>query len=78
MSEMSDDEVKQNLQVVSITVNFGVQDVRRLRPDWSVESCEHFIDSVYQDLSAELREVGDDFMLRVIQRIEENEREEKN
>ena len=78
MSEMSDDEVKQNLQVVSITVNFGVDAVRQIRPDWPVEKCEHFIDSVYQDLSAELREAGDEFMLRVIQTIEENEREEKN
>jgi hypothetical protein len=78
MSEMSDDDVKQNLQVVSITVNFGVDSVRQIRPDWPVEKCEHFIDSVYRELSEEAREAGVDFMRRVIEQIEEEERGAKN
>ena len=78
VSEMSEEEVKRNLQVVSITVNFGVENVRQIRPDWPVEKCEHFIDTVYRDLVAETQEAGADFMRRVIERIEEDERGEKN
>lgn len=70
MSELTEDEIRENLQVVSITVNFGVADVRRLRPDWDDEQCEHFIDSVYRELSAEAHEAGIAFMERVMFQLE--------
>lgn len=78
MAEMTDEEISQNLQVVSITVNFGVDDVRRLRPDWSVEECEHLIDSLYRELAEEAKEAGTAFILRVIQKIEEEQRGAQN
>lgn len=76
--EMSEEQVRENLQVVSITVNWGVADILRMRPDWSVEKAEHFIDSVYQELSAEAREAGDAFLQRVIAIVEEEERGQEN
>lgn len=75
---MTDEEIKNNLQVVSITVNFGVDDVLRLRPDWPVEECEHLIDSLYRELAEEAKEAGTAFILRVIEKIEEEQRGSQN
>lgn len=78
MSEMTDEEIKNNLQVVSITVNFGVEDVLRIRPDWPVEECEHLIDSLYREVAAEAKESGVAFITRVIEKIEDEQRGAQN
>jgi hypothetical protein len=59
MSEMSEQEIRENFQIISITVKWTAEDIRRRRPNWSAEECEHFIDSSYQEIAAEAQEAGD-------------------
>ena len=74
VSEMSDAEVNEEFQIVSITVSWGVDDLLRLYPDWTTEEAEHFIDSSYREISAEAREAGDSMIHKIVEEIERGDR----
>ena len=78
MSEMTEDEIRESFQVISITVSWGVEDILRKYPDWTVEQAEHFIDSSYQEIAAEAREAGDRMIEAVVQAIQERHVEASN
>lgn len=69
-NEMSDDQVKESFQIISITVSWGVADMLRMYPDWTEEQAEHFIDSSYQEIAAEAREAGDRIIHGIVEEIE--------
>jgi hypothetical protein len=76
--EMSDDQVDQEFQIISITVSWGVEDLLRLYPDWTTEEAEHFIDSSYREISAEAREAGDRMIHKIVEEIERGDRGASN
>ena len=78
VSEMSDAEVNEEFQIVSITVSWGVDDLLRLYPDWTTEEAEHFIDSSYREISAEAREAGDRMIHKIVEEIERGDRGASN
>jgi len=63
VSEMSDDQVAESL---------------RLYPDWTEEQAEHFIDSSYREIAAEVREAGDSMIHKIVEEIERQGREASN
>lgn len=76
--EMTDDEIREELQIVSIVVKWGVPDILRVRPDWTIEQAEHFIDSSYQEIAAEAREAGDKMIDGIIEEMEKYGKEARN
>jgi len=78
VSEMSDDQVAESFQIISITVSWGVADILRLYPDWTEEQAEHFIDSSYREIAAEVREAGDSMIHKIVEEIERQGREASN
>jgi 6-phosphogluconate dehydrogenase len=69
MSEMSEQEIRENFQIISITVKWTADDIQRRRPHWSVEECEHFIDSSYQEIAAEAQEAGDRMIDSILEEL---------
>lgn len=78
MSEMSDDQVAESFQIISITVSWGVADILRLYPDWTPDEAEHFIDSSYREIAAEVREAGDSMIHKIVKEIERGDRGASN
>ena len=76
--EMTDDEIREELQIVSIVVKWGVPDILRVRPDGTIEQAEHFIDSSYQEIAAEAREAGDKMIDGIIEEMEKYGKEARN
>lgn len=77
-NEMSDEEVRDEFQIISITVKWGVADILRRKPEWTVEQAEHFIDSAYQEIAAEAREAGDSMIDGIITEMENNGKEQEH
>ena len=72
------DGLRDDVQVISINVKWTVDDIKRVRPNWSVERCEHFIDSSYQEIAAEAREAGDKMIAEILEEIDKNGQEARN
>lgn len=77
-NEMSDDQVKESFQIISITVSWKVSDLLRMYPDWTEEQAEHFIDSSYREIAAEAREAGDRMIHAIVEEIERGDRGAQN
>lgn len=78
VSEMTDDEVKEEFQIITITLSWGVDDILRLYPAWTVAQAEHFIDSSYREILAEAREAGDALIHQIVAEIEEDANAKEN
>jgi hypothetical protein len=75
---MSEDQVKESFQIISITVSWGVADLLRMYPDWTEEQAENFIDSSYREIAAEAREAGDRMIQEIVDEIERQNRGASN
>ena len=71
MSEISDQEIYENFQIIAITVRWTVDDILRRKPEWTVEEAEHFIDSAYREIAAEAQEAGDRMIDAVLEKMED-------
>jgi hypothetical protein len=67
---MSEQEIRENFQIVSITVKWTADDIQRRQPHWTVEECEHFIDSAYREIAAEAQEAGDRMIDDILREME--------
>lgn len=77
-NKMSDDEVRDEFQIISINVKWSVADILRRKPEWTVEQAEHFIDSAYQEIAAEAREASDRVIDGIIKEMEKNAEEQNH
>ena len=67
---MSEQEIRENFQIVSITVKWTADDIQRRQPHWTVEECEHFIDIAYREIAAEAQEAGDRMIDDILREME--------
>jgi hypothetical protein len=76
--EMSNEEVQEEFQIISVVVKWTSADILRRRPDWTPAQAEHFIDSSYQEIAAEAREAGDRMIDGIIEEMEKYGKETRN
>ena len=76
--EMSEEEVEEEFQIISVVVKWTVADIMRRKPKWTPEQAEHFIDSSYKEIAAEAREAGDKMIDGIIEEMEKYGKEARN